>query len=262
MLSQDEHAHFPDFFSDNTWSSESFPSNPRDEYHDAPEEPMAVRSGESPSGKSKKLTPKERTAKDIHENTGSSSEDDALRVAQSEKQKNTRKRRNCPLETLSFSSKSEAACGIMLEKYVHDFRLVPGETFQIPVGSKKIDFQLEGVFVEFHPIQLRHEFASKKAYDQFKVAIGRLEDWQKSELQEILSQEFQMQYKKGRVNILGCFEETKNSEVIVCYNGSDFVDNVLMRFGSRSELPSRNKLLEEWNSLRNGMKQRFHHSEE
>ncbi|MGA1192197.1 MAG: hypothetical protein ACO3XO_07950 [Bdellovibrionota bacterium] len=262
MRSQDEHAHFPDFYSDNTWSSESFPSMPRDEYRDARKEPMAVRSGESPSGKSKKQTPKEQTAKDNYENTGSKSEDDALRTAQLEEQKVTQTRRTCPLETLSFSSKSEAACGIMLEKYVQDFQLVPGKTFQIPVGSKKIDFQLEGVFVEFHPIQLRHEFASKKAYEQFKVAIGRLEDWQKNELQEILSEEFQMQYKKGRVNILGCFDETKNSEVIVCYSGSDFVDNVLMRFGSRSELPSRNKLLEEWNSLRNGMKQRFHHTEE
>lgn len=261
MLSQDEHAIFPDFLNDNSLNGESFSSMPRDEYRDAHEEPMAVRSGESPSGKSKKQTSKEQTAKDKHESTGSSN-DNGLRTPRLDKQEVTQTRRTCPLETLSFSSKSEAACGIMLEKYVPDFKLVPGETFQIPVGSKKIDFQLEGVFVEFHPIQLRHEFASKKAYDQFKVAIGRLEDWQKSELQEILSEEFQMQYKKGRVNILGCFEETKNSEVIICYNGSDFVDNVLMRFGSRSELPSRNKLLEEWNSLRNGMKQRFHHTEE
>lgn len=262
MLSRDEYDPFPDFLFENNLSHESFSPRPRDEHTGAHEEAMAALDRGGAAGKNKNRAAKGKSDPGGRNNAGSGKEDAKLKAPQLAKQEVPQTRITCPLETLSFSSKSEAACGIMLEKYVPNFKLVPGETFQIPIGSKKIDFQLDGVFIEFHPIQLRHEFASKKAYEQFKVALGRLEDWQRSELQEILSEEFQMQYKKGRVNILNCFEETKNAEVIVCYSGSDFVDNVLMRFGSRSELPSRNKLLEEWNSLRNGMKQRFHHSEE
>lgn len=69
-----------------------------------------------------------------------------------------------------FDSQSEAAVGILLEKYLPSFRISRGSTFQVPVGAKRIDFFLGEFhghphFLEYHPIVLgrpgfRHDFRS------------------------------------------------------------------------------------------------------
>jgi len=163
-------------------------------------------------------------------------------------------------EDLPFSSKSEAICGKMLEKYIPGFKLIPGETFQIPVGTKKIDFRINGVFVEFHPVQIRHEFTSKSAYDKFQAAMGRLTTWESQSIESILMEEFSGQYTKGRRLILNCFEGTKNAELVVCANRAEFVKNVLRRFGGPGT-PSESKLLREFDKLFRETKKQFTHVE-
>jgi len=160
------------------------------------------------------------------------------------------------LEQLSFSSKSEAICGILLEKYVPGFKLVVGETFQIPVGPKKIDFKLNNSFVEFHPIQLRHEFTSQEAYRRFQEALGRLDCWERDGLGKLMRQEFADQYAKGRRNILNCFEHTKSCDLIVCTNEREFIERVIRRFGGKNT-PSVQKLLDEFNDLYSDIKRGF-----
>ncbi len=160
------------------------------------------------------------------------------------------------LESLTFASKSEAVCGMMLEKYVPGFQLITGETFQIAVGSKRFDFKIDGVFIEFHPVQLRNDFTSQQAYQGFQTALGRLPEWQRHDLSDILSEEFGGQYAKRRRDILNCFPETKNAELIICHDREDFVRRVLKRFG-RPGLPSETKLLREFEALHRRMFKRF-----
>lgn len=164
------------------------------------------------------------------------------------------------LESLTFGSKSEAVCGLMLEKYVPGFQLIPGETFQIGVGSKRFDFKIDGVFIEFHPVQLRNDFTSQQAYHNFQSALGRLPEWQRNDLSDILSEEFGGQYAKRRRDILNCFEATKNAELIICHDREDFVRRVLKRFG-RPGIPSETKLLREFEALHRRMYKRFQHDD-
>jgi hypothetical protein len=149
---------------------------------------------------------------------------------------------------------------MMLERYVPGFQLVPGETFQIAVGSKRFDFKVEGVFIEFHPVQLRHDFSSQHAYQKFQAALGRLPEWQRADLAEILQEEFSGQYAKRRRDILNSFEPTKNAELIVCHDRIDFVRRVLRRFGAPG-LPSETKLLREFDALHRKMHRRFQHDD-
>jgi|GEM_PF-2584584 len=160
------------------------------------------------------------------------------------------------LESLTFASKSEAVCGLMLEKYVPNFELVPGETFQIGVGSKRFDFKIDGVFIEFHPVQLRNDFTSQQAYQNLQAALGRFAEWQRNELNDILRDEFGGQYAKRRRDILNCFEATRNAELIICHDREDFARRVLRRF-SGPGIPSEAKLLAEFETLYRGMSKRF-----
>ncbi len=160
------------------------------------------------------------------------------------------------LDQLSFSSKSEAVCGILMEKYIPGFKLVAGETFQIPVGPKKIDFKVNNAFVEFHPVQLRYEFTSQEAYRRFQEILGRLPCWERDGLGKLMRQEFADQYTKGRRNILNCFEHTKSCDLIVCTNEREFIERVIRRFGGKNT-PSVAKLLDEFNELYSDIKRGF-----
>ena len=161
------------------------------------------------------------------------------------------------LSNLTFSSKSEAVCGLMLEKYIPGFQLIAGETFQVAVGSKRFDFKVVGVFIEFHPVQLRHDFTSQNAYQKFLSALGRLPEWQRSELADILHEEFAGQYAKRRRDVLNSFEQTKSAELVVCHDRGDFVRRVIRRFGGAG-VPSETKLLREFEALYRRMQRRFH----
>lgn len=156
----------------------------------------------------------------------------------------------------SFASKSEAVCAYMLLKYVPGYQLIPGETFQIPVGSKRIDFKVNGTLIEFHPILIHHEFSSKEAYRNFQDMLGRLGRDDSSFIQSALTREFGDQYIKNRRDLLNCFAATKGTELIVCTSSSAFVRQVIKRFGGPGT-PSAAKLLHEFESVYEGLRKQF-----
>ncbi len=65
---------------------------------------------------------------------------------------------------IGFSSLAEAACGVCFELFVHDYQILPGITYQIPVNQKgTIDFLVQGQFIEFHPPR-KHRTESPEHY--------------------------------------------------------------------------------------------------
>lgn len=58
---------------------------------------------------------------------------------------------------VSYHSRPEAACGFLLSKYIPDYRVVPGLSFQVPIGVgsggdvQTVDFRINDIFVEYHP---------------------------------------------------------------------------------------------------------------
>lgn len=53
-----------------------------------------------------------------------------------------------------FDSGEEAAVGILLERYLPNFRIARGDTFQCAAGGCRIDFRAEDTFIEYHPPRL------------------------------------------------------------------------------------------------------------
>jgi hypothetical protein len=67
------------------------------------------------------------------------------------------------LDGINYSSRSEAACGILLQRYISDFKVDLGKTFEVPVGFggggdlQTVDFRYKDNFLEYHPPRIYSE---------------------------------------------------------------------------------------------------------
>lgn len=136
-----------------------------------------------------------------------------------------------PETSLTFASKSEYACGMLLERYVRGFELKNGVNFQVGVGhSKTIDFLVDGVFVEYHPINLKFEFDNPVALRRLLDGIRRVDKHAKREIVDAIKQELAEKYYRRR-KFLVTLAAGKDTELICCFSPEDFCKNVIRRFG-------------------------------
>jgi hypothetical protein len=95
-------------------------------------------------------------------------------IAKKTPSKQTSSWRPVHLNGHDFSSFEEAACGLLLQKYIPNFVLEDTKTLQVPINGRSIDFKVGDYFVEYHPIQLywtangRGSFASREDYLEFQ----------------------------------------------------------------------------------------------
>lgn len=132
---------------------------------------------------------------------------------------------------LSFGSKSEYACGVLIEKYVPGFELEMGKTMQVHIGhNKRCDFVIDNVFFEWHPVNLQTDFLQHGAYKQVTGALRFCKPHVASEIVEGLKCEFAMRYFKYREFII---HQTfgKDAELLVASDFDGFYKKVLKRFG-------------------------------
>lgn len=152
-----------------------------------------------------------------------------------------------PETPLNFASRSEFACGVLLERYVKDFRLRNGETFQVGVGHNKvIDFYVNGVFVEYHPINLKFEFDNPVALRMLLNGTRHCNAHAKREIIEGIKLELAEKYYRRR-KFLVTLAAGKDSELICCYSAEDFCKKVIRRFSDTA--PKLPVLLSQWNKL-------------
>jgi len=83
--------------------------------------------------------------------------------------KKIRERKRYLYNGLYFDSISEMKIGILLEKV--GYNLVSGVNFQISVGNKFIDFFINGIFIEYHPILYFHKHTAKQYYKQRRKVL-------------------------------------------------------------------------------------------
>jgi hypothetical protein len=152
-----------------------------------------------------------------------------------------------PQEPIRFASKAERACGLMLEKYVKDFQLIPGATFQVGVGhNKTIDFRINGVFVEYHPIVLHQEFNNRGALHKLFEASKQVKPHVRNVILDSIKAELAEKYYLRR-KFLVTMAAGKDAELIVCYSARDFYCDVLERFGTN--VPKEQEALFEFQTL-------------
>jgi hypothetical protein len=153
-----------------------------------------------------------------------------------------------PEEPLEFASRSERACGMMLERYVPNFELVTGQTFQVSIGyNKTCDFLVAGVFVEYHPMVLKHDFDDRQAYRRFWQGLKHVRGSARDVIIKAVTDELAEKYYRRR-QFLCRLSAGKDSELIVARNPGEFYDLVIKRFGDN--FPRRDVWLKEFKALK------------
>ena len=148
--------------------------------------------------------------------------------------------------SVRFESRSEAACAILMERYM-PWKLEQGVTYQIPLAqNKRADFMIEpGVIFEFHPIALHREFMSSEAKHVFTKHMRKLPDWLASDFKEAIQMELYCQYRAKRALIMKATPGLEDAELIVATDARYVHKKVINRFSDNP--PSLSQFTNEWN---------------
>jgi hypothetical protein len=154
-----------------------------------------------------------------------------------------------PNRPITFASYAEYAAAILIERYINNFELKMGATFQVPIGhNKTCDFMINGVFVEYHPCNLKYEFDDRQALRQFWSALKHVKKPFRDHIIASVSDELSEKYYRRR-KFLVTMHAGKDSELVVCRNPTELYRNVIKRFSANP--PKEAKFLQEFQNLAN-----------
>lgn len=150
----------------------------------------------------------------------------------------SREQRPCDLSkatlphVLKFDSRSEYALCILFERYIPGWIAVTGETFQIPIVDKRIDFLINNTLLEFHPIMINRELKSSDSLNLFRQMYARANKFEKAQLIKLLSSELTAQYSLRRWQLIQ-HSEHRGKQFIMCGNEREVYQSVMCRFVER-----------------------------
>lgn len=129
-----------------------------------------------------------------------------------------------PTEQIRFSSASERACAMLLQKHC-DWSPHLGATYQIPVGRCLFDFRLGSTLIEWHPVNLRNEFLTP-LFRQVSNIVDRLPKHKRNDFIAALESEMSAQYIKRRAQILSAHPLFSTFKLAVCSTPEQIADFV------------------------------------
>jgi len=146
-----------------------------------------------------------------------------------------------------FDSKSEAACAVLLEKYIPNFKIIRGSTYQVPSGHFSIDFLVQETFVEYHPIVLTYGRDIKKIEDYltFKKTREQLPPRLRQEYIKMMKEQLASDYYHKRKSSLDY--NHLGYDFILAKTPLEFYDSVIKPFGRN--YPSKKHFREEFKSI-------------
>jgi hypothetical protein len=162
---------------------------------------------------------------------------------------------------LEYASASEAACAMLMERYIPNFKIIVGKTFQVEIGrnhcdhAQHVDFQVNSVLFEFHPPRLWRykdrlgDFTSYQEKAEFYKIRKELKGQARKEHIAKMSKIMTENYYKKRKDIIEKSSEHKGKELIVTVDASDFYHKVIARFGVR--VPSEKHFVAMFEQIRN-----------
>ena len=168
------------------------------------------------------------------------------------------KKQKWRLEGNDYDSMEEAATGILLEKYIPNFKVKEDETFQVgKISDDKTcgciyDFIIPDAIIEWHPVNLIHDFdyisEAYQEYEELKKEFKTPEDkidlnLIRRGLEDDVATEywFKKQYISDNSDYNG-------KEVILARDFNELYDLVLTKYG-KEDLPSKRELRKEFNGL-------------
>ena len=142
-----------------------------------------------------------------------------------------------------YASCHEAACGEMLERYVPGFRIEPGRSFQIRAADSRlrrsslIDFMVDGILVEYHPIRLKRaggrsgDFQNRREYIKFHNSMVTMNSAQRERFIEQTQKMLSARYFSKRQALIKADDRLRGKLLIVAANPEQFYDRVIRCFG-------------------------------
>jgi hypothetical protein len=149
----------------------------------------------------------------------------------------------CDTEGVKFCSRSEAVCAELLRRYVPNFELREGVTFQVAIGSDargntlSVDFLVDGVLFEYHPVRLfknrrRYgDFRSKREYRSYSGICHSLKGEQRDFFQAAMRSTLARHYYAKRRGMLDQHPLYRRMELVVATDPLEFYSLILKRFG-------------------------------
>lgn len=140
--------------------------------------------------------------------------------------------------TLKFSSKGEYACGVLLERYIPDFDLIPGATFQVSIDrGRKCDFRIQDTFLEYHPITFHYDFDDKQALRRFNTALKSVTDEHvRREIRHSIKAELGEKYFLARNNIIRSVYGD-SVDLVVVFDAQTLYEMIIKRYGRQYPTP-------------------------
>lgn len=149
----------------------------------------------------------------------------------------------CP-EVYTFDSRSEAICAIILEQYIPGWRVIPGETWQIPLPLGKLaDFRVNDTIIEFHPIDFRREFKNSWSFHRFKRHLQTLYPPKAKALEDSMKAEKIKQYELARRELMDNSVDLYYCALRVCPTDESFAHAVS---GLIKNIVAAKEILQDW----------------
>ena len=151
-----------------------------------------------------------------------------------------------------YDSYMEATAAYLLEKYVPGFKVERGKTYQVAEGlDKKIDFFINGVFVEYNPIIFaapkRGSFETTEEYEKFRFHLDSLLPQERQQYLQDTHQYLKRQYYQKRRIALDKNPAFRSNELLVVTIPEELYDQVIIRFGVN--VPEKNSFRKEFRSI-------------
>ncbi|MFH1801898.1 MAG: hypothetical protein ABH864_00430 [archaeon] len=140
--------------------------------------------------------------------------------------------RRVMLEGRLFGSRREAALGILLERYVPDFEIIEGKTFQVDSRSGALfDFVLpDGSILEYHPPNITYD-ASNGDKAAYKELIRTASNRERSEFKKWYLEELAIDYWVKRQDAADRSPVFHGREVVLVRDFEEFYTDILMPYG-------------------------------
>ncbi len=167
-----------------------------------------------------------------------------------------------------FCSRSEAACGILLEKYIPGFTLTKGITYQVPIGIspeghvRTVDFRFKDTLIEFHPPRIWSrvtrlgDIPTRKTARKLRKLLysGKLPKKKKKMIREKLRSILKTQYWKRRRKAIDSGGVFQHCKLIVIGNAKELYEQVLLVLAPENA-PPLETFLREFSSLQKKCKE-------
>ncbi len=144
-----------------------------------------------------------------------------------------------------FCSRSEAICAELLERFVPNFRVIEGVTFQVPISIDDrgnvlaVDFFVDGVFLEYHPARFFKnkkgygDFSTKEEYKAYTRLFHSLGKNERDFIHAAVRARLKDNYYKRRRAILDRHPVYRRAELVVATSPEELYYLVICRFGSQ-----------------------------